>query len=76
MKTKLDEEEALATAYDDMIYLESDVDKEINAAIGTTYSADVQLSLAELKAKMLTDSKAEEAPQDDLADQKSQLDEN
>ena len=76
MKTKLDEEEALAIAYDDMIYLESDVDKEINAAIGTTYSTDVQLSLAELKSKMLTDTKSTDAPQDDLAEQKSQLDEN
>ena len=76
MKQKLDEEEALATAYDDMIYLESDVDKEINAAIGTSYSPDVQLSLAELKSKMLSDNKSTEAPQDNLADEKSQLDEN
>ena len=75
MKQKLDEEEALATAYDNMIYLESDVDKEINDAIGTSYSPDVQASLAELKSKMLSDNKSVEAPQDNLADEKSQLDE-
>ena len=55
MKTKIQEEEALASAYDEMTYLESDIDKEINNAIGTTYSPDVQSALAELKTKMLTD---------------------
>lgn len=55
MKTKIQEEEALASAYDEMTYLESDIDKEIDKAIGTTYSDDVQSALAELKMKMLTD---------------------
>ena len=55
MKTKVQEEEALASAYDEMIYLESDIDKEIDKVIGTSYSADVQNQLEELKAKMLTD---------------------
>ena len=55
MKTKIQEEEALASAYDEMTYLESDIDKEIDKAIGTSYSEDVQLALAELKTKMLTD---------------------
>lgn len=55
MKTKIQEEEALATAYDEMLYLESDIDKEINKAIGTTYSPDVQNELEALKTKMLTD---------------------
>ena len=55
MKTKIQEEEALASAYDEMTYLESDIDKEIDKAIGTAYSDDVQSALAELKRKMLTD---------------------
>ena len=55
MKTKIQEEEALASAYDEMNYLESDIDKEINNAIGTAYSEDVQMALSELKTKMLTD---------------------
>ena len=70
MKTKIQEEEALATAYDQMIYLESDIDKEINNAIGTTASADTQIALAELKAKMLTDKSAQN---DDLSNMKDQL---
>ena len=76
MKSKLDEEEALATAYDNMIYIESDVDKEINAAIGSSYSPDVQISLQEMKSKLISDNQKTNAPQDNLADQKSQLDEN
>ena len=71
MKNKVNEEEALATAYDDMLYLESDIDKEIDKAIGSTYSADVQLSLQELKNKMLTTNKED----DTLANKKSQLEE-
>lgn len=59
MKKKIQEEESLASAYDEMIYLESDIDKEINEAIGTTYSPDVQNALSELKAKMLTDKSKE-----------------
>ncbi len=53
MKTKIQEEEALASAYDEMLYLESDIDKEINQAIGTSYSPDVQNALDELKMKLL-----------------------
>ena len=70
MKTKIQEEEALATAYDQMIYLESDIDKEINKAIGTAASVDSQIALAELKAKMITDKSAQ---QDDLSDLKDEL---
>ena len=55
MKTKIQEEEALASAYDEMLYLESDIDKEIDKAIGTSYSPDVQNALEELKIKLLPD---------------------
>ena len=55
MKTKIQEEEALASAYDEMLYLESDIDKEIDKAIGTSYSPDVQQALEELKIKLLPD---------------------
>ncbi len=75
MKSKIQEEEALAAAYDEMAYLESDIDTEINKAIGTTYSPDVQNSLAELKAKLLTD-KSSAAQNDNLSDMKSELDNN
>lgn len=75
MKTKIQEEEALAIAYDEMIHLESDIDKEINKAIGTTYSPDVQASLAELKSKLLEGGPSRPAIEDNLADKKSELDE-
>lgn len=74
MKTKIQEEEALACAYDEMIYLESDIDKEINKAIGTTYSPDVHASLAELKSKLLEGGSSAPAIEDNLADKKSELD--
>lgn len=70
MKTKIQSEEALAIAYEDVGLLETDVDKEINKALGQNYSADVQASLAELKTKMLTDNST---TQDNLADKKSEL---
>lgn len=75
MKTKISEEEALAEAYGTMESIETDIDKEINAALGTSYSPDVQASLAELKAKMLTDKSAESVnvEQDNLAEQKNEL---
>lgn len=71
MKTKIQEEEALATAYDEMLYIESDIDKEIDKAIGTSYSPDVQNALSELKTKLLSDNSA----QDSTKDLKKQLDE-
>ncbi|MBQ7449944.1 PspA/IM30 family protein [bacterium] len=80
MKTKIQEEEALASAYDEMTYLESDIDKEIDKAIGTTYSDDVQGALAELKMKMLTDKtsssngESTDAGKDSTADLKKELD--
>lgn len=75
MKTKISEEEALAEAYGTMESIETDIDKEINAALGTSYSPDVQASLAELKAKMLTDKSAESVnvEQDNLVEQKNEL---
>ena len=73
MKAKLDEEEALATAYDDMIYLESDIDQEINKAIGTSYSSDVQMALEEMKNKMLSDNSSKNNDDDNLSDDKAQL---
>lgn len=62
MKEKVNKEEAMANAYDEMALIESDIDKEINAAIGTTYSDEVQQSLLELKKQispqyLLTDKK-------------------
>lgn len=81
MKNKINEEEALAEAYGSMESIETDIDKQINAALATS-SSDTQAALAELKAKMLTDNssqehKAEDATEsaaDDLADKKSELD--
>ena len=54
---------------------ETDIDKEINAAIGTSASPDIQASLAELKTKMLTDNAAQgqASGQDNLAQQKNEL---
>lgn len=70
MKTKIQSEEALAIAYEDVGLLETDVDKEINKALGQSYSPDVRASLAELKTKMLTDNSS---TQDNLADKKNEL---
>ena len=77
MKNKINEEEALAEAYGSMESIETDIDKEINAAIGTSASPDVQAALSELKAKMLTDKSSESvnSEQDNLAEQKNQLEE-
>lgn len=72
MKTRVQEEEALASAYDEMIYLESDVDKEINKALGTTYSADVQDELTAMKTKLIGTQKSSDDPSKDL---KNKLDE-
>ncbi len=75
MKAKINEEEALAEAYGSMESIETDIDKEINAAIGTSASPDIQASLAELKTKMLTDntSQGQDSVQDNLAQQKNEL---
>ena len=71
----VDAEEALAEAYGSMESIETDIDKEINAAIGTSASADIQASLAELKTKMLTDNTAQpqDSGQDNLAQKKNEL---
>ncbi len=54
MKEKVNKEEALAQAYDEMTTIESDIDKEINEAIGVNgnYSDEVQQSLLELKKQI------------------------
>ena len=52
MKEKVNQEEAMAQAYDEIALIETDVDKEINEAIGTGYSDEVQNSLLELKKQM------------------------
>ena len=52
MKEKVDKEEAMAQAYDEMNLIETDIDKEINEAIGVNYSNEVQQSLIELKKQI------------------------
>ena len=52
MKDRVQKEESMAQAYDEMNTIETDIDKEINAAIGTTYSDEVQQSLLELKKQI------------------------
>lgn len=76
MKTRIQQEEALAEAYDDLTYIESDIDKEINNAIGTSYSADIQNQLSELKSKLLTDNSSNNETKDTTSDLKKDLDDN
>ena len=52
MKEKINKEEAMAQAYDEMALIETDIDKEINEAIGTNYSDEIQNSLLELKKQI------------------------
>lgn len=52
MKEKVQKEESMAQAYEEMTTIETDIDKEINAAIGSTYSDEVQQSLLELKKQI------------------------
>ena len=52
MKDKVNKEEAMAQAYDEMALIETDIDKEINEAVGTNYSDEVQNSLLELKKQI------------------------
>ena len=52
MKEKVNKEEAMAQAYDEMALIETDIDKEINEAVGTNYSDEVQNSLLELKKQI------------------------
>lgn len=54
MKTKVSEEEALAQAYDDMTFLDSSVDTEIDKALEGTSNPAVADSLAELKSRLIT----------------------
>ena len=52
MKEKVQKEESMAQAYEEMTTIETDIDKEINAAIGSTYSDEIQQSLLELKKQI------------------------
>lgn len=52
MKEKVNKEEAMAQAYDEMALIETDIDKEINEAIGANYSDEIQNSLLELKKQI------------------------
>ena len=74
MKTRVDEEEALAGAYDEMIYLESDIDKEIDKAIGTSYDSDVHNELSAIKNKLIGTTKEENFDADPSKDLKDELD--
>ena len=51
-KLYLNKEEAMAQAYDEMALIETGIDKEINEAIGTNYSDEIQNSLLELKKQI------------------------
>lgn len=75
MKTRVDEEEALASAYDEMIYLESDIDKEINNAIGTSYDSEVHNELSAIKNKLIGTNKESNSDNDPGKDLKDKLDE-
>lgn len=52
MKDKVNKEESMAKAYEEMTTIETDIDKEINAAIGSSYSDEVQQNLLELKKQI------------------------
>ena len=52
MKQKVNKEEALSAAYNEMTSIENNIDAEINAAVGTQYSNDVQQQLLELKKQV------------------------
>lgn len=52
MKSKVQEDEALAQSYGEMASLETDIDSEINKALGSSADTKTSSSLAELKAKM------------------------
>lgn len=52
MKEKVNKEESMAKAYEEITTIETDIDKEINAAIGSTYSDEVQQNLLELKKQI------------------------
>lgn len=52
MKEKVIKEESMAKAYEEITTIETDIDKEINAAIGSTYSDEVQQNLLELKKQI------------------------
>ena len=72
MKTKIAEEENLAEAYGQIAKSETNIDDEINAAIGM--DPDVQLSLEQLKQQLLEAPKdTTEALPDDLEQLKKEL---
>ncbi len=52
MKTRVEEDEALAQAYGELATAEKSVDEEINTALSTTSQKEAADRLAELKAKM------------------------
>ena len=73
MKAKISEEENLAEAYGQIAQSETNIDDEINAAIGM--DPDVQLSLEQLKQQLLEAPKDNtEAIPDDLEKLKKELD--
>jgi len=56
MSKKINEQEALAQAYDDINKLDN-IDEEINKALESEINSSVVDSLAELKAKVITENK-------------------
>ena len=52
MKTKVEEQEALADAYGDIASENKTLDDEIDSALSSNAGAKSSLALAELKAKM------------------------
>jgi len=52
MKSKVEEDEALAESYGEIAAVDKSVDDEINAALAGSGSSSGQASLADLKAKM------------------------
>jgi phage shock protein A len=52
MKNKVEEDEALAQAYDEVAHVDASVDAEIDRALADSQPTSTQDRLAELKAKM------------------------
>ncbi len=52
LKGKIKEEEALAKAYDELSTIETAVDREINAALGTSYPDEIQQNLMDIKKQL------------------------
>ncbi len=73
MKTKIQAEENLAEAYGEAANLETNIDDEINKAIGV--EMDVQNALTEMKQKLLGTSAPKEQAPDSIEDLKKELEE-